>query len=346
MKTTGNKRLCALLMALTLLLSAFPVTVFATGTDSPTIGSSCNHTHGEDCGYNEGADCTHAHGNTCGWAEAVACAHAHDDTCGEGGEACAHVCGEGGCAFAEETPCAHTHDGDCGYIEAAPCTHAHDEACGGLPTGQSAEDIGTNDSGEGEDGENKDGVQPPLGLTPFAGTKGGDCGAAGNEANVQWEFDDTNGLLTISGTGAMADYGSYYPTWYDLRTSIKGVVIEDGVTSIGKNAFYNCRNLTSVNIGDGVKTIGFGAFSVCPLLTSVTIPESVETIGAKAFSSCTNLTSVTFKGATPPSIGSNAFYAVASTGTVSYPASAEADYNSALSGTGLTGWGTPSPSPA
>ncbi len=58
-------------------------------------------------------------------------------------------------------------------------------------------------------------------------------GSCGN--NVTWGFDDT-GKLTISGNGAIADYnqiGSRAP-WYEYRTSINNVVIENGVTSIGK----------------------------------------------------------------------------------------------------------------
>ena len=71
------------------------------------------------------------------------------------------------------------------------------------------------------------------------------------------------------------------------------VVIPAGVTSIGKNAFYGYRSLTSVTIPESVTSIGENAFHGCSSLTSVTIPAGVTSIGAGTFSHCTNLTSVT-----------------------------------------------------
>jgi hypothetical protein len=72
------------------------------------------------------------------------------------------------------------------------------------------------------------------------------------------------------------------------------VVIPDGVTKIGKNAFRNCASLTSVDIPDSVTSIGYGAFYGCKSLISVTTPysDSVRTIGDGAFAFCTSLTSV------------------------------------------------------
>ena len=57
--------------------------------------------------------------------------------------------------------------------------------------------------------------------------------------NITWSLDE-NGLLTISGNGAMSDY-STYPNgapWYLHREAITAVIIEEGVTRIGKGAFY------------------------------------------------------------------------------------------------------------
>ncbi len=118
------------------------------------------------------------------------------------------------------------------------------------------------------------------------------AGSCGN--NVTWTLSLSNGTLTISGTGAMADYSSYTDVpWYDYRSSIKSIVINDGVTSIGEFAFYNCYSLTSVTIPNSVKSIGSGAFGYCSSLTSITIPNSVISIGNYAFSGCSSLTSVT-----------------------------------------------------
>ena len=79
------------------------------------------------------------------------------------------------------------------------------------------------------------------------------------------------------------------------------------VTSIGYEAFYYCRGLTSVTISEGVTSIGSRAFNACYDLTTVTIPENVTSIGKEVFSYCTRLTAITIpEGVT--SIGEEAFY--------------------------------------
>ena len=114
----------------------------------------------------------------------------------------------------------------------------------------------------------------------------GECGSEG--ANLEWALDE-NDVLTISGTGAMADYAAATATgaapwsWYIDVSEIKSVVIEDGVTSIGSYAFYKCTGLTSVSIPDGVISIHGQAFYGCTGLTSLTIPASVVDMGSSAY---------------------------------------------------------------
>ena len=114
----------------------------------------------------------------------------------------------------------------------------------------------------------------------------GTCGAEGD--NLEWTLDE-NDVLTISGTGAMADYAAATATgaapwsWYIDVSEIKSVVIEDGVTSIGSYAFYKCTGLTSVSIPDGVISIHGQAFYGCTGLTSLTIPASVVDMGSSAY---------------------------------------------------------------
>jgi len=76
--------------------------------------------------------------------------------------------------------------------------------------------------------------------------------------------------------------------------SLTSITIPTSVTSIGAEAFYFCTSLTSITIPTSVTSIGAGTFISCTSLTSITIPESVTTIGEYAFSGCKNLTSVTF----------------------------------------------------
>ena len=82
---------------------------------------------------------------------------------------------------------------------------------------------------------------------------------------------------------------------------------EYSVVAIGNYAFYDCRELTSVDISNSVTTIGDDAFSNCRGLTSIDIPNSVTSIGGSAFSNCENLTSFTIPSSVS-SIGSFAFY--------------------------------------
>ena len=138
--------------------------------------------------------------------------------------------------------------------------------------------------------------------------------------NLTWILDG-KGTLTISGTGAMDNYSyssSSRAPWYRNHSSIESVVIENGVTTIGKFAFYYCTSLTSVTIGDSVTTIGGTAFRDCDSLSSVTIGDSVTTIGSSAFHDCDSLTSVTI-GDSVTTIGSSAFAYCDSLSSVTIP---------------------------
>ena len=157
----------------------------------------------------------------------------------------------------------------------------------------------------------------------------GTCGAEGD--NLTWTLD-SEGTLTISGTGKMTDhiYNSS-AAWDSSRSSIKSVIISDGVTSIGEAAFSCCDNLTSVTIGNSVTSIGGYAFLDCDSLTSVTIPDSVTSIGSDAFSSCSSLTSVTIPDSVT-SIGSDAFFNCSSLTSVTIPDSVTSIGSDSFSG--------------
>ena len=128
----------------------------------------------------------------------------------------------------------------------------------------------------------------------------GICGdpAVNNGKNVTWSLD-SDSVLTISGTGDMADWPtvSNIPRpntpWISQEETVKTVVIESGVTSIGNYAFYRCVALTSVTIPDSITRIGSNAFYGCKSLTSVTIPDSVKNIGTGTFLHCASLTAIT-----------------------------------------------------
>ena len=143
----------------------------------------------------------------------------------------------------------------------------------------------------------------------------GDCGT-----NVTWTLT-SDGVMTISGTGAMANYSSFKPKvpWDSYKASITSVVIESGVTRIGEFAFNQCTSLASVTIPTGVTSIGNYAFQNCSTLEEITLPAGVMTLGNSVFQNCSKLSSVTLPDLMT-SIGQNAFYGCIALETITLPA--------------------------
>lgn len=115
-----------------------------------------------------------------------------------------------------------------------------------------------------------------------------DSGTCGD--NLTWTLD-SDGVLTISGTGDMKNY-SYASPWSSYNSTINSVVIGNGVTTIGDAAFRNCSSLDTVTIPESVTRIGAGAFRDCVNLDNVTIGDGVTSIEDSAFSGCSNLSSI------------------------------------------------------
>ena len=115
----------------------------------------------------------------------------------------------------------------------------------------------------------------------------GQCGD-----HLSWSFAD--GILTISGTGDMYDYEVIFSTapWSNISNNITSLIIQNGVTSIGNDAFLRCCNLSSVTLGNDIKSIGEYAFNQCARLTSIELPNGVTSIGESAFNYCTSLSHI------------------------------------------------------
>ena len=117
-------------------------------------------------------------------------------------------------------------------------------------------------------------------------------GTCGNQAT--WDYND--GVLTISGTGTMTNFGSddNLAPWVDYQSTITDLVISEGITSIGNNAFKNCGNLKSVKFPTTLNTVGSYAFHNCISLTSIDLSgcSGLINIFHYAFWSCQNLTDV------------------------------------------------------
>ncbi len=172
---------------------------------------------------------------------------------------------------------------------------------------------------------------PAFAADPTSGT----CGSG-----LTWRYNTSTATLTISGSGSVSDYSTSTYGEYDLPVTTapwrpyymtaKKLVIENGVTGIGANAFYFLYGLESVSIPASVTSIGEYAFAGCmhmtavkitalaawcgitfangisnplyyghnlylndSLVTDLVIPDGVTQIKANAFTRCTNITSLT-----------------------------------------------------
>lgn len=138
------------------------------------------------------------------------------------------------------------------------------------------------------------------------------------------------------------------------------ITIPASVTSIGRIAFNNCKNLTEINVAPGntayhaeenclietgsktlikgfndsviptdgsVTSIGEYAFKDCTGLTSISLPDSITSIGASAFYGCKNMTSITIPDSLT-SIGSEAFNGCTSLTSITIPDGVTAIYGS------------------
>lgn len=107
----------------------------------------------------------------------------------------------------------------------------------------------------------------------------------GSRGNISWTFD-RSGTLTIIGTGAMGDYKRYDAPWDSCADEIKNVIIGNGITSVGKEAFYFYSSLESVSLPDTITSIGEESFYSCKKLASINFPDSVASIDTNAFRAC------------------------------------------------------------
>ena len=132
--------------------------------------------------------------------------------------------------------------------------------------------------------------------------------------NLKWHYE--NHVLTISGEGIIDDYdivqnsGEITAPWGQYAHEIETVIIEEGITSIGMNAFRRCENLTSVQMPDTLTKIRTGAFSGDEKLEKIVIPDSVTVIEYDAFNWCFNLKDITLSK-NLVEVDTSAFYSTA-----------------------------------
>ena len=146
--------------------------------------------------------------------------------------------------------------------------------------------------------------------------------ATANSSDSDFVIDENGVLTEYIGAGGdvvipdgVTSIGYQAFAWC---SSLTNITIPNSVTSIGAWAFFECSNLTSITIPNSVTNIGELSFAYCISLTSITIPNSVTSIEGWAFAYCNSLTSVYFKG-NAPAIESNCFCFSGVTATAYYP---------------------------
>ena len=203
-------------------------------------------------------------------------------------------------------------------------------------------------------------LMPVSAVTAFAESENGGevttvdsgyCGADNGGENLRWTLDN-NGVLTISGSGAMKDYTwdeNVRLDWYVRKKDIRSVVLDNRITHIGDYAFDKCTNIESVrytgytgNAGvalpESVTTIGVHAFSDTGVTGTLKLPEHLTEIDSLAFYHCRKLNGELKLPDTVKEIGGFAFNSCGFTGKLELPAILENIGNDAFeSCSGLTG---------
>lgn len=111
-------------------------------------------------------------------------------------------------------------------------------------------------------------------LPTMAWAEGGQC----NET-VNWDL--TDGVLTISGTGEMPNYATVGNTspWFKSRQTITKIIVEEGITKIGESSCYGCTICTELELPSTLTDInGTGVFSSCNALESITCKATVPPV--------------------------------------------------------------------
>ncbi|MBQ5670999.1 MAG: leucine-rich repeat protein, partial [Oscillospiraceae bacterium] len=116
----------------------------------------------------------------------------------------------------------------------------------------------------------------------------GSCGD-----NAKWTYDEASGVLVISGQGAL--YGRDNRTWEHWSSYVRVIIVEEGITDLGDQAFYGCTKLVRLVLPEGVTTIGQYAFHATSL-NDITLPVSLKSVHAGVLMSGGPNTDIHYKG--------------------------------------------------
>jgi|GEM_PF-3964827 len=139
------------------------------------------------------------------------------------------------------------------------------------------------------------------------------------EQTVGWGI--TDGHLRVWKDFYYDSEGAY--PWWSKQSEITSVIIEEGVTEIGRGAFYSYANLTEVTISNSVRSTGAKSFLGCSNLARVTIGSVIKELSYASFQACKNLKEFTINALEAPTIGYDCFYNTPRIDVLNYPEGAK-----------------------
>ncbi len=133
--------------------------------------------------------------------------------------------------------------------------------------------------------------------------------SVGDKVTLTGKLKNYNGTEEIvDGEAAhFVDMPNNPTPWLLLTNSIKEIIIENGATSIGANAFNGCSEINKITLSNSLQSIGRNAFSGCASIKDVTLPASVKSIGENAFAGCTKLYDIYCYAMEPPTAYESSF---------------------------------------
>ncbi len=120
----------------------------------------------------------------------------------------------------------------------------------------------------------------------------GDTAGGTTEDGLSWSWSRETGVLTVTGEGVMDGYDSATMPWYEVLPYTTSIIIGEGITSIGRYAFYNAVNVTNISLPSTLTNLDERAFEYCTSVEELVVPDSVTSIGYGAFGNLTGLKKV------------------------------------------------------
>ena len=136
--------------------------------------------------------------------------------------------------------------------------------------------------------------------TAFAKTYGGEFDSKTTDPNGKpytcvWIFDEVSATLYVEGVGTLPEFTATTAPWAAHKDKVVSLVIEEGITTVGKRGFCNLSKLKNISFPSSLTKIDMRGFEYCTALETVTIPGNVKSVAAQVFLGCTSLKTAIFE---------------------------------------------------